>query len=333
MAEATIRDVARLAEVSIASVSRVLNGSGNVSDATRTRVNDAVARLGYVPHAGARSLSLARAHAVGVMLPDLHGEFFSEIMRGMEREASSRGYLLLLSNMHHHSAQAELALRTMRGRVDGLLVMAPHLDRAELEAALPPAQPAVLINPATTLDSHSSIRLDNEAGIRSVMDHLVATGRRRFVHVRGPRENIDAEERCSAFLQAVQRHGLAKEAVVVEGAFTDDSGQTAMEALLTQKASFDAVVAGNDMMAIGALQGLRTAGLAVPHAVAVTGFDDIPLANYVDLTTVRVGIAELGGRAIARLIDMLDAGADEIRHELQTPELIVRASSSQGPRS
>src|SRR3954454_980618 len=131
MAEATIRDVARRAQVSVASVSRALNGFENVSDHTRARVADAVRELGYVPHAGARSLSLARTSAIGVVLPDLHGEFFSEIVRGMDREASRRGYLLLLSNLHAGSEQATLALKAMRGRVDGLIVMAPHFSEDE----------------------------------------------------------------------------------------------------------------------------------------------------------------------------------------------------------
>src|SRR4051795_4486149 len=134
MAEATIRDVARRAQVSVASVSRALNGLENVSDQTRARVADAVRELGYVPHAGARSLSLARSNAIGVVLPDLHGEFFSEIVRGMDREASRRGYLLLLSNLHAGGEQARSALRAMRGRVDGLVVMAPHLGSAGLRA-------------------------------------------------------------------------------------------------------------------------------------------------------------------------------------------------------
>src|SRR3982750_2194324 len=132
MAEATIRDVARRAQVSVASVSRALNGAENVSEGTKARIADAVRELGYVPHAGARSLSLARTNAIGVVLPDLHGEFFSEIVRGMDREASRRGYLLLLSNLHGGSEQAVLALKAMRGRVDGLIVMAPHLSEGEL---------------------------------------------------------------------------------------------------------------------------------------------------------------------------------------------------------
>src|SRR5262245_21685637 len=143
MAEATIRDVARRAQLSVATVSRVLNGLDNVSDRARERVSESVRELGYVPHAGARSLSLARTNAIGVVLPDLHGEFFSEIVRGMDREASRHGYLLLLSNLHGRKQQAALALQAMRGRVDGLVVMAPQLSEPDLAQALPAALPAL----------------------------------------------------------------------------------------------------------------------------------------------------------------------------------------------
>src|SRR4051812_9828158 len=146
MPDATMRDVAKRAQVSVASVSRALNGTENVSEATKARIADAVRELDYVPHAGARSLSLARTNAIGVVLPDLHGEFFSEIVRGMDREASRRGYLLLLSNLHSGGAQATNALGAMRGRVDGLIVMAPHLKPDELSLALPAGLPSMLIN-------------------------------------------------------------------------------------------------------------------------------------------------------------------------------------------
>ena len=146
MAEATIRDVARLAHVSVASVSRVLNRLDNVSEATRERIVAAVNELGYVPHAGARSLSLARTGAIGVVLPNLHGEFFSEIVRGMDRLATERGYLLLLSNMHAQGGEAAKVLKAMRGRVDGLIVMAPHLRDERFAAALPGGTPAILVN-------------------------------------------------------------------------------------------------------------------------------------------------------------------------------------------
>src|SRR5918996_3090495 len=177
MAEPTIRDVARLAQVSIASVSRALNGLGNVAEPTRLKVEEAARELGYVPHAGARSLSLAKTRAIGVVLPDVHGEFFSEVMRGMDREASERDYVLLLSNMHGGSAQAEKALRAMRGRVDGLVVMAPHLDADAVEQALPPRLPAVLLNAQGNVRSHSSFGIDNRRGVIDIVDHFRATGR------------------------------------------------------------------------------------------------------------------------------------------------------------
>src|SRR4051794_26251558 len=296
MADATIRDVARRAQVSVASVSRALNNFTNVSEHTKARVANAARELGYVPHAGARSLSLARTNAIGVVLPDLHGEFFSEIVRGMDREASRRGYLLLLSNLHAGSAQAEQALRAMRGRVDGLIVMAPHLSEDELAAALPAGLPSVLVNTRDMSGGFPGIHLDNEAGVRAVVEHLVAIGRKRLVHIAGPAENIDAQERARAFRTAASDRGVKFE--IVQGDFEEESGEAAIAALLSSGHEFDAVAAANDNMAIGALQALRAAGLRVPEDVAVAGFDDIPVARHLGLTTVQVRIAELGERAL-----------------------------------
>ncbi len=202
MAEATIRDVARRAQVSVASVSRVLNGATNVSEPTRSRIEEAVRELGFVPHAGARSLSMARTNALGVVLPDLHGEFFSEIVRGMDREASARGYLLLLSPLHGESERPAIALRAMRGRVDGLLLMAPQIEEEALALALPSGLPSVLVNTRADM-GNASIHLDNEAGARAVADHFLALGRKHIVHIAGPEGNIDAQERADAFARSL----------------------------------------------------------------------------------------------------------------------------------
>ncbi|MES2327446.1 MAG: LacI family DNA-binding transcriptional regulator [Pseudomonadota bacterium] len=323
MAEATIRDVARRAQLSVATVSRALNGFENVSELARERITAAVTELGYVPHAGARSLSLSRNNAIGVVLPDLHGEFFSEIVRGMDREASRRGYLLLLSNLHAGGAQAANALRAMRGRVDGLIVMAPHLGVDELSAALPRGLPSILINTRDGSGQFPAIHLDNAAGVRAVVDHLAALGRKRLVHIAGPSENIDAQEREVAFLAAVAAQRLHGR--VVAGDFEMESGEAAIRQLMTEGARFDAVFAANDNMAIGALETLRAAGVRVPEDVAIVGFDDIPLARHIGITTVRVRIAELGERALQRLVDGLieDGGGDE----LHAPELVIRATT------
>jgi LacI family transcriptional regulator, galactose operon repressor len=328
MANATIRDVARRAQVSVASVSRALNGLHNVSDETRARVTDAARDLGYVPHAGARSLSLARTNAIGVVLPALHGEFFSEIVRGMDEVASAGNYFLLLSNMHTEASSSTAVLRAMRGRVDGLLLMAPHVQDQELVEALPSGLPTLLINSPGRHPDCPGIHLDNAAGAEAVAEHLLGLGRRRLVHISGPEGNIDAQERADAFRQAVDRYPGAT-LQIVQGDFYEESGERAVKLLLDDGVEFDAIFAANDNMAIGAVEALRRAGLHVPEDVAVAGFDDIPLAKHLGLTTVRVRIAELGQHALQRLLQMLggtDAGGDE----LHQPELVVRSTTKAG---
>ncbi len=328
MGEATIRDVARHAQVSIASVSRALNGLGNVRAETRERVIAAANELGYVPHAGARSLSLARAHAVGVVLPDLHGEFFSEFVRGLDREASRRGYVMLLSVMHDEGEQAAMALRAMRGRVDGLVVMAPHLSEAMLRRALPTGLPALIINGPRAITDLATVRLDNAAATDAMVAHLVATGRRRIVHIAGPEGNIDASERALAFRASIARHLPGVEPIVLPGDFAEEGGEAVARAIVAGQIDCDAVFAANDMMALGCLNGLRAAGIDVPSRVAVTGFDDIPLARYLGVTTMRVRIAELGEEAIGRVIDVLEGEGPDNRAELHQAELVVRSTSA-----
>lgn len=325
MAQPTIRDVARRAQVSVATVSRVLNGFANVSEETRKRVDEAVQALGYVPHAAARSLSLAQTHAIGVVLPDLHGEFFSEIVRGMDRVASGRGYVLLLSNLHGGAEQATVALKAMRGRVDGLVVMAPHLDGDALSSSIPAGLPCVLVNTRDPAGQFPTIHLDNRAGARAVLDHFASLGRKRLVHIAGPEQNIDSQERAEAFLEAAAQRGI--DCVTMKGDFAEESGRAAIAALIDSGRKFDAVFAANDNMAIGAIEGLRAAGIKVPEDVAVAGFDDIPLARHLGMTTVQVHIAELGERALGRLLAFLEDGT-ESGEELHSPELVVRGTTS-----
>ncbi|MEP9401003.1 LacI family DNA-binding transcriptional regulator [Sphingomonas sp. VNH70] len=326
MANATIRDVARAADVSVASVSRVLNGLNNVRPALREKVEAAAAQLGYVPHAGARSLSLARSNAIGVLLPDLHGEFFSELLRGMDREASARGLQLLLSNMHADPARAVEALHTMRGRVDGMVVMAPHIDPDRLAGHMPGGVPAILVNCAPHHLPRPELRIDNVLGARMMVEHLVAAGRRRILHLAGPVGNIDAEERVEGYRAAMRDAGL--EPCVERGTFLEESGVALAERLIRERSGIDAVFAANDMMAIGVLMTLRRAGVAVPDDIALAGFDDVPLARLISpaLTTLRIDIARLGERAVIRLINLI-AGGEDRNIEHRAPVLVVRETT------
>lgn len=324
---ATIRDVARVAGLSVASISRVLNGHNHVHPDTRQKVIEAMDALGYMPNAAARSLSTAKSHAIGVVLPDLHGEFFSELVRGMDKAASERGYLLLLSNMHADSALAGQAMGTMRGRVDGLIVMAPQILAQELARALPQGLPAVLINSPEDA-SHHNLRIDNRGGVMLIVRHLLANGRKRIVHLSGVPDNLDATERSQAYRDAMAALAPDLPVRVLEGDFSDASGERLVQQLLAEGTEFDAIFAANDMMALGALQALRTVGVPVPGQVAVAGFDDVPIARYLGLSTMRVDIAGIGDRAVARLVDELEGKASPASLERMTPALIARATTA-----
>ena len=330
MKPATIRDVAERAEVSVASVSRVLTGAGPVTEATRKKVMEAVEALQYVPHSGARSLSTSRTQTIGVILPDLYGEFFSELIRGMDVGARALGYHLIVSSSHDDAEEASAAIRSMRGRVDGLIVLSPHLDAANLATSLAGRLPVLLMNGGAGA-GRPSIVVDNHGGAVQAVEHLVATGRRRIAHISGPTGNLEAEARLAGYLEAMARAGLPT--TVVEGAFDQASGHRAAAELAKRGADRpDAIFAGNDMMAVGALLALQEAGLAVPDDVALVGFDDVPMAALMrpGLTTLRIRIAETGRSALERLVRLINAAGEAVADtacEVVRPELVVRPSS------
>lgn len=330
----TIKDVARHANVSVATVSRALNGHPNVAEDVRKRVLEVADRLRYSPHHAARSLSSRRTQTIGVVLPDLYGEFFSELVRGIDQVARERGLHLLVSSYHGNPTEQGVALRTMRGRVDGLLLMSPFVAGAEGLASELPPMPVVLMNPALAVERLPAVGVDNHGGAMAMMRHLVAAGHRRIAFIAGPEDNFDASERLRGYRDALAQLAPGVQPWVLPGNFDEASGHAAGERLLEGGERPDAVFAANDMMALGCLFALGQAGLRVPRQVALAGFDDIPLSRYVDppLTTMRVEIAELGARAIRRLLDG-GPGADGAgaRPDLIEPRLVVRASSGGPP--
>ncbi|ALN62088.1 bacterial regulatory s, lacI family protein [Lysobacter antibioticus] len=335
----TIKDVARAAQVSVATVSRTLNGHGNVAEEVRRRVLAVAQDLRYTPHAAARSLSSRRTHTLGVVLPDLHGEFFSELVRGVDQVAREHRLHLLVSSYHGRPEEQAAALRAMRGRVDGLLVMSPYVAaQAPIVDELDAAMPIVLINTQSAVPGLLSLSVDNYGGARAMVEHLVDCGHRRIAFIAGPEDNFDAHERLRGYREALARLLPDASEWVLPGQFDEASGHRAGQALLAAPQRPDAVFAANDMMALGCLFSFVQAGLKVPDDIAVAGFDDIPLARYVHptLTTMRVNIAELGARAARLLLTQLGTEAaaqeqqpsmDEPRQsEPLRPELIVRES-------
>jgi len=324
----TIKEVAREAGVSVATVSRVVNEKGPVREATRRRILQVVEKLRYAPHGAARSLITRKTRTLGVLLPDLFGEFFSEVIRGIDVAARARGYHLLVSGYHEDRAETQELLRAMRGRVDGLIALSPELDAQAFEENLPAGFPVVFLNGLVRKGGYSSIRVDNYGGAFAMTRHLIGLGHRRIVFVAGPEGNHDASERQRGYRDALRRQGGSR-ALEIPGDFREETGYRAAPQILRARPSPTAVFAANDAMAIGLLCAFRVRQVRVPEDVALAGFDDIPIARFITppLTTVRVPIATLGSRATARLLQALEgAGGRSRPEETLATTLVVRSS-------
>jgi len=327
----TIRDVANEANVSATTVSRVFNHPDLVSESTVERVRHIAGKMGYLPNATAQSLSHGRTQAIGVVLPAPHGEFFSEVMRGIDEVAQSSGYYLLISSSHYSIDETKAALRVLRGRVDGMLVMTTHVDAPSLLDSHAPDVPVVFMNSNMGSSTYDAFDIGNRAGARAVVEHLISNGHRRIAAITGPPDSMDVQERLSGFREALTAAGLNPDrAPLIPGDFTQASGYEAGREILTLDPLPDAVFACNDYMAIGAMAALQEEGVRVPDDIAMAGFDDIPSARYANpsLTTARVPVYDLGRQAAKRLLTRLSDAAEESPMGRKfDAELVVRTSS------
>lgn len=329
----TIKDVARAANVSVATVSRVLNSSGPVAEETRRIIREVAGRMRYVPHNGARSLITSKTHTLGVLLPDLYGEFFSELIRGMDDTAQHHGFHLLISRAYADRHGIETAMRAMRGRVDGVVVMSPDLD-AESLLNVPSTIPVVLLC-SVAKGQLDSLTIQNCRGAREMVTHLVSLGHKRIAIIKGSPRNYDAAERLRGYRMALRDAGIAYDlSLERSGDFTEAAGYAAVLELLAMKLRPSAVFAANDSMAIGVLSALRDAGVQVPAEMAVAGFDDILLARYMDppLSSVSVPICELGTRAVELLLNGITHKNGHTRkRERVSTKLVIRRSTGGQP--
>ncbi|HQT95587.1 MAG: hypothetical protein B7X11_00075 [Acidobacteria bacterium 37-65-4] len=327
---ATIKQVALEAGVSVATVSRVLNDKGPASEATRSRIRSVAERLRYAPHGAARSLITNRTNALGVLLPDIYGEFFSEVIRGIDLASRGRGYHLLVSSSHGDRGEMEAVLRATRGRVDGVIVMSPDLDTEMLHANLPGTLPVVLLNCRSDGLGFDSITIDNYGGALAIVRHLAGFGHQRIALVKGPAGNFDASERLRGYRKAMLSLPCGwSEELEIEGDFSEESGALAGRRALALRPIPSAIFAANDSMAIGVLSALWDAGLRVPEDISLAGFDDIPISRFTapPLSSVRVPIADLGGRAVARLFHAIASKNQHRRcHETLPTTLVERCS-------
>jgi len=317
----------------VATVSRVLNESGPVGVETRRRILEVATALRYTPDSAARSLTTRRTGTIGVLLPDLYGEFFSEVIRGIDATAQRGGYHLLVSSSHDDKGALEAAMRAMRGRVDGLVVMSPDIDAPALVANLADTTPVVLLNCDVEGTAFDALNIDNFGGASAMVRHLISLGHERIAFIAGSERNHDAAERLRGYRAVLQRAGLERRAEWERtGDFTEAGGYRAAAELLVEAVRPTAIFAANDSMAIGALSALRESGVRVPEDVVVVGFDDIPIARYMSppLTTVHVAINELGERATRMLLQAVEEKNVQVKVQETLPTTLVIRQSCGG---
>ncbi len=333
---ATIRDVARAAGVSIATVSATLNGTKNVSEELRKRVLDAVGHVGYAPNGIAQSLKRGTTRLLGLILPDITNPYFAALARAAESAASARGYTVLLCNTDEDAAKESEYLRLMKTqRVAGLILAltesAPEYTAGLVEMI---AVPVVLVDrvaPGAPWDSVASLNAD---GARRAVTHLIERGHRRIGGVFGRDSVSPIQERLAGYRTALEAASLSFDPGLVRlGCRDSEAARKAAQALLNLPDRPTAFFTSNNQVMLGVLQAVRNHGLACPADVSITGFDGLSWAEVMNppMTTVEQPAAMIGDQAVELLLRRLEGAADEPRHVRFPTEFLVRGSSAKPP--
>jgi LacI family transcriptional regulator len=324
-----IADVARIAGVSIATVSRVLNGNFAVVEATAQRVRQAVTELDYVPHAAARTLASRRTHTLGLLLPEIGGVFFQPLLRGVEAGVRETGYDLLIHTTQRHPKDAPH--RTLaEHNTDGLLVFTGSLDNKELTRLNGIGFPVVLLHQTPPQDlAIPYVTIENQMGAQRIVEHLITIHHcDRILFLRGPQDQEDSAWREKGYRAALKAHKIPFDPVLIrQGDFNREVAQNSVQSFLSEKVSFDSIFTGDDESAIGAMQALRKAGRKVPAEIAVIGFDDSLFAYTLEppLTTVLAPTEQVGRQAVHQLVRVIQG--EQVEPCLMLPtELVIRQS-------
>jgi LacI family transcriptional regulator, galactose operon repressor len=325
----TIDDVARLAGVSSATVSRAINHSAPVIPETLQKVQDAIDALNYRPSAAARILAQRKTDTIGLLVPEISESFFLPLLRGIEQAASQAGYSLLIHTTSYGPKNNPVATLGEHN-TDGLLVFSESMSNDELARLRQVRFPLVLIHqdapPALDIPS---ITIENKQGTKVLVDHLIEThGRQRIVHLRGPQAANDALWREKGYRQSLAEHDIPYDPdLVLPGNFDTDTAQNAIRQLIQHGTAFDAVFSGDDSSALGVLAALREAGIRVPEDVSVVGFDDVDFASHVHpaLTTIHAPTEQVGEKAVGQLLKLIAGEAVE-PVTLLPVELVIRKS-------
>ena len=322
----TIRDVATQAGVSVATVSRYINHSAPVSDEISDRIQAAMQALRYTPNQVARQLATHKTYAVGLLLSDIAGDFFTPMLEGLEQAVSAAGFNLLVSSTQRMTDRPPVGPHN----ADGVVIFTKSLPETWLKFWSAEKFPMVLVHQTSPagLDI-PCVTVENKAASRKIVEHLIQEHRRRrIVFVRGSTGHEDASWREMGYRDALSQAGLPYDPdLVVEGDFDRHTAMRSMNALLASGVQFDAVFAADDKSALGVMEALKQAGISIPEQVALVGFDDLSFAPYLfpALTTIRAPIGQVGETAAQQLIRRI-AGLPVEKLVLLPTEMVVRNS-------
>ncbi len=331
-----IKDVAKLAGVSTATVSHVINNTRFVRDETRQKVLSAIEEANYTPNAHARSLAAGYSKTLGLIISDIANPFFPELVKSIQRRATDAGYDLMLANTNYdESLTVSCVERMLQQKVRGVAIMTSEMDYSLIDRLAEREVAVVFLDLGPVGPHTSNINVDYESGVHAGVQHLLDLGHRRIAYVSGPRHLKSAERRRAAFIEIMRRSraSLRTKPVIIEGDFSAEAGERAVKEMLELEERPTAVFCANDLMAIGALGGLRRAGARVPRDVSVVGFDDISFAALTDppLTTIEFPRADVGSAAVEALMHTISADDAFGREFKVETRLVVREST--GPTS
>lgn len=311
---ATIRDVARLAGVSVATVSRVINQSGYVNPETAGQVMKAIEQLQYEPNAVARGLAGKKTGTIALILPDISNPFFPALARAVEDVAHKAGMTVIFGNSDDLGLKESSYIKILKKKyVDGIIIASNTVRQEDIEYLQKDRIPIVLLDRGLNTAACPIIRSRNRKGAKLAVEHLLSQGCRKIAHIYGPQEFITARERLLGYEETVEGFSWYSPSLMFPGNFEIEGGRQAIKLLLERHPDIDGVFAGNDLMAVGALKALHDWGICVPEQIKVCGFDGIGLTEITEpeLTTVAQPIYEMGALAAKILIQEIETRISE----------------------
>jgi LacI family transcriptional regulator len=329
-----IKDVAKVAGVSTATVSHVINNTKYVTDKTRESVMRAIKQCNYYPNAQARSLASGRTDMIGVLVSDISNPFFPDLVKSIEMAAFERGYNIILLNTNYDADRATDYVRRLIGlKVAGVALMTAELDQKLIQELIQKKIHVVSQNFGRVGEHMSSIVIDYAVGVEEAVIHLASLGHKHIVHIAGPNRLNATNVRRDAFLDSVARHIPNAKTAVYEGDFKFEGGRRAASEILAGDELPTAILTANDMMAFGVMKELRGAGLSIPNDISIVGFDDIAFAELTEppLTTVVLSRIELGRRTVEALMMNIER-PNEKGVEVRIPTYLIKRASTAPPR-